>query len=173
MAGIAFVICKNISLEKIKKYPKRSFYLDLFSQYDYLEKKKQMRFTPPVQVMYALKQAIAEFFKEGAENRYSRYKKNYQTLLNGLTEKGFDIFLEDNIACSNLLVTINEPNHPNFDFKLFHDKLYKKGFTIYPGKLKDEKTFRIAVMGAINHKDIKYFLIALNEVLGEMKVYLL
>jgi len=173
MAGVAFVICKNSSLEKIKKYPKRSFYLDLFSQYDYLEKRKQMRFTPPVQVMYALKQAIVEFFKEGAENRYSRYKKNYQTLLNGLTEKGFDIFLKDNITCSNLLVTINEPNHPNFDFRLFHDKLYKKGFTIYPGKIKDEKTFRIAVMGAINHKDIEHFLIALDEVLSDMKVDLL
>ena len=36
------------------------FYLDLYSQYKYLEKNNQTRFTPPVQVIYALKQAISE-----------------------------------------------------------------------------------------------------------------
>lgn len=168
MPGVAFVICKKNELEKIKNYPKRSFYLDLYSQYDYLEKKKQARFTPPVQVMYALKQAINEFFEEGAERRYMRYKKNYKTLKKGLKERGFSFFLDDNIEQSNILITINEPNDPNFNFEIFHDKLYKRGFTIYPGKLSDEKTFRVAVMGAINHTDIKKFLLAVDEVIKEM-----
>jgi len=172
MAGVAFVICKKSEIERIKRYPKRSFYLDLYSQYVYLESNNQTRFTPPVQVMYALNQAITEFFEEGAEHRYSRYKKNYQILLDGLRDRRFNIFLKDDAIHSNILVTINEPNHPNFDFKLFHDKLYEKGFTIYPGKIKSEKTFRIAVMGAINHKDIENFLISLDEVLFDMKVNL-
>jgi len=172
MAGVAFVICKKSELERIKNYPKRSFYLDLYSQYDYLERNSQTRFTPPVQVMYALKQAITEFFEEGAENRYSRYKKNYQTLLDGLRERGFNIFLKDDVKHSNILVTINEPNHPNFDFKVFHDKLFEKNFTIYPGKLKNKRTFRIAVMGAIDYNDIKKFLKTLNEVLNEMEINL-
>jgi aspartate aminotransferase-like enzyme len=169
---VAFVICKKSELERIKNYPKRSFYLDLYSQYDYLECNSQTRFTPPVQVMYALKQAITEFFEEGAENRYSRYKKNYQTLLDGLRERGFNIFLKDDVKHSNILVTVNEPNHPNFDFKVFHDKLFEKNFTIYPGKLKNERTFRIAVMGAIDYNDIKNFLKTLNEVLNEMEINL-
>jgi 2-aminoethylphosphonate aminotransferase len=168
--GVAFVICNKYEIEKIKNYPKRSFYLDLYSQYDYLESKKQTRFTPPVQVIYALKQAINEFFKEGAEKRYARYKKNYEVLIKGLKEKGFDIFLSDDVEHSNILTTILEPNHPNFDFKNFHDKLYSKNITIYPGKLKDEKTFRIAVMGAIDHKDIKKFLKVLDEVMKDMKI---
>jgi len=52
------------------------------------------------------------------------------------------------------------------------DRLYKRGFTIYPGKLKDENTFRIAVIGAIDYTDIKKFLNALDEVLDELKIKL-
>jgi len=172
MAGIAFVICRKNELEKIKNYPKRSFYLDLYSQYDYLERNRQTRFTPPVQVIYALKQAIKEFFEERAENRYARYKKNYDVLIDGLKRRGFELFLKDDVKHSCLLATIIEPSHPNFDFKTFHDKLYSRGFTIYPGKLKDEKSFRIAVMGDINHNDINNFLKALDEVFVEMKINL-
>ncbi|MFB0562331.1 MAG: 2-aminoethylphosphonate aminotransferase [Candidatus Lokiarchaeia archaeon] len=165
MAGVAFVICKKSELEKIRDYPRRSFYLDLYSQYEFLEKKKQTRFTPPVQIIYALRQAIKEFFEEGAENRYHRYKENYDTLIRGLKKRGFKFFLKDDAEQSCILITIIEPDHPNFDFRTFHDKLYKRGFTIYPGKLKDENTFRIAVMGAIDHNDIKNFLEAVDEVL--------
>ena len=53
-----------------------------------------------------------------------------------------------------------------------HDLLYKKGFTIYPGKLSGEKTFRLANMGAINREDIEGFLAALDDVLREMGVNL-
>ncbi|MFW6040698.1 MAG: 2-aminoethylphosphonate aminotransferase [Thermoplasmatota archaeon] len=170
MAGVAFVICKKEKLEKIKNYPKRSFYLDLYPQYEYLEEKKQMRFTVPVQVMYALRQAIDEFFEEGARNRYLRYKKNYDVLIEGLKERGFELFLDEDVEESHILATVVEPSHPNFDFEELHDRLYERGFTIYPGKVKDGKTFRIAVMGAIDHNDIKNFLKAMDEVLNEMEI---
>ena len=51
MAGLAFVISKKRELKKIGRYPKRSFYLNLFQQYDYFEKTGQMQFTPPVQIL--------------------------------------------------------------------------------------------------------------------------
>jgi aspartate aminotransferase-like enzyme len=73
---------------------------------------------------------------------------------------------------SNILLTVVEPDHPNFDFNTLHDKLYVKGFTIYPGLL-THNTFRIAVMGAIDSSDIKNFLKVLNEVLAELGVNLL
>lgn len=172
MAGVAFVICKKTELEKIKDYPPRSFYLDLYSQYDHFEKKGQTRFTPPVQVMYALRQAIKEFFEEGAENRNERYKKNYATLTGGLKEMGFKFLLGDDVEHSQILTTVFEPDDPKFSLDILHDRLYERGFTIYPGKLTDESTFRVAVMGAINHEDIENFLSALGDVLGEMDVKL-
>jgi len=169
--GVAFVICKKSELEKIKNYPKRSFYLDLYSQYDYLEKNKQMRFTPPVQTMYALRKAIDEFFKEKAENRYKRYFENWKTLVKGMEKLGFKKIL-NNDEESHILTTFLEPKDENYDFKKMHDLLYEKRFTIYPGKLGDEKTFRLANMGAINKKDVEGFLIALDEALKEMHVKL-
>ena len=48
-----------------------------------------MRFTPPVQILYALKQAIVEFFHEGAKNRHQRYCDNWQALVAGMTSLGF------------------------------------------------------------------------------------
>jgi len=76
----------------------------------------------------------------------------------------------DDIIESNILTTIYYLNHPNFNFTILHDKLYKRGFTIYPGKITNLNTFRIAVMGAIDKNDIIHFLKNLEEVLIEMKI---
>lgn len=168
MAGIAFIICKKASLEKIKSFKTRSYYLDLYSQYEYLEKNNQTRFTPPVQLMYALKQAIKEFYEEGAENRFNRYKENYRILKEGLKKLGFKFLMGNDVVESKILTTIYYLKHPNFDFDLLHDKLFKRGFTIYPGKITNLNTFRLAVMGAIYPKDIKNFLKALEETINEM-----
>ncbi len=170
MAGVAFIICKKEALEKIKSFKARNYYLDLYSQYEYLERNNQTRFTPPVQIIYALKQAITEFFKEGAEARINRYRENYRILKEGLKKIDFKFLMGDDIVESNILTTVYYLNHPNFDFNILHDKLYERGFTIYPGKITDLNTFRIAVMGAIDKKDIKDFLKNLDEVLKEMKI---
>jgi len=171
MPGITFVIAKKEGLEKIREFPKRNFYLSLYEQYRYFKEKHQMRFTAPVQTLYALRQAIDEFFEEGGiEARYKRYKENWQVLVNGMKNLGFRRFKPE-VPQSHILTTFYEPENPNYDFERMHDLLYEKGFTIYPGKIK-EKTFRLANMGAINSEDIKSFLDAMNQVLEEMSLKL-
>jgi len=162
MPGISFVIAKKDALEKCI-FNFRSVYLDLYKQYKYLEKHGQMQFTPPVQSMYALRQAIDELFEEGIENRQERYKKNHQLLINGMKARGFKLFLTQQVEHSNILETFYEPK--NFNFERFHDKLYKRGFTIYPGKLQKENTFRLSILGDLYEDDIKRFLDAVDEVL--------
>ena len=171
MAGVCFVICKKEELERIKEYPKRSFYLNLYEQYDYFKEKYQMQFTPPVQVIYALKQAIIEFEKEGIEDRHERYLKSWQTLVEGAEELGFKRLLKDGEE-SHILTTFLDPDGPNYDFNKMHDLLYEKGFTIYPGKAGKKGTFRLANMGAIDQKDIENFLEALKETMDEMNLRL-
>jgi len=171
IAGISFVICKKQELEKIKDYSRRSFYLSLYDQYEYFKKDYEMRFTPPVQTVYALRKAIDEFFEEGAENRYQRYTKNWQTLRKGIEDMGFEMLTKPEEE-SHILITILYPKDPNFDFDVLHDKLYEKGFTIYPGKIGKADTFRLANMGAIDHKDIEEFLIGFKNTLEEMRVKL-
>jgi len=169
MAGCSFAICKNSEIIKSQNIPKRSFYLNLYNQHKYFQKQGEMQFTPPVQVMYALKQAISEYFEEGGTERYKRYCKNWDILTEGLTRMGFDLLLGKELQ-SKLLVTVIEPEHEKYNFYLMHDLLYKRSFTIYPGKIGNFNTFRIAVMGAIDSQDIKRFLNALREVLHIMNV---
>jgi 2-aminoethylphosphonate-pyruvate transaminase len=52
-----------------------------------------------------------------------------------------------------------------------HDYLYKRGFTIYPGKGAKEKTFRLANIGQIDRNDIRAFLDVLKQYLIEMNMF--
>jgi 2-aminoethylphosphonate-pyruvate transaminase len=170
MAGLAFVICKKKELEKLKSIRARNYYLDLYKQYEYLEKNNQTRFTPPVQIIYAFKQAIKEFFEEGLQNRIKRYRENYRVLKEGLHKLGFKFLMGTDVEESNILTTIYYLDHENFNFNTLHDKLFERGFTIYPGKITELNTFRLAVMGAINKDDIKDFIHNLEDVLKEMEI---
>jgi len=163
MAGISFVICRNEALQEIKDYPRRSYYLSLYDQYDYFSKNYQMRFTPPVQTMYALRKAIDELMEEGLQRRYDRYDENWKTLREGLVRLGYKIMTEPENE-SHLLLTVHYPDNPEFDFDKLHDALYAQGITIYPGKIGYKNTFRLANMGAINCDDIKDFLTALEAI---------
>jgi len=169
MAGVCFVICKKSEIEKTANYPSRSFYLNLYQQYKYSEEHGEMQFTPPVQVIYALRQALKEFFEEGQKGRFERYKDNFAVLKRGLKDLGFKSLLKEECQ-SHILTTIIEPKHPNYDFTLMHDILYEKGFTIYPGKIGETKSFRVANMGAIDNGDIDAFFVACKEALSNMQI---
>ncbi len=170
MAGMVFVIFKKALLEKIKD-TKRSFYFDLYSQYTGFEKTGQMQFTPPVQVAYALRQAIDEYFLETESGRWSRYQENYDTLYQGLASLGFKFLLPDDQQ-SKILLAVLEPAHPNYDFTAMHDFLFERGFTIYPGKGAKEATFRLSVLGDLYKKDIQNFLDCLKQYLDSAKITL-
>ena len=58
MTGLSFVVGNEEIIKKSKDYPKRSYYCNLYLQYEYFEKTGQMHFTPPVQTVYATRQAL-------------------------------------------------------------------------------------------------------------------
>ncbi|MEQ8361612.1 MAG: 2-aminoethylphosphonate--pyruvate transaminase [Cyclobacteriaceae bacterium] len=167
MPGLVFVIFKKKLLEKIKD-TKRSFYFDIYNQYTGFEKTGQMQFTPPVQVAYALRTAIDEYFTETEMGRWNRYEENYNTLYSGLASLGFEFLLPDDQQ-SKILLAIKEPALPKYSFEAMHDYLYDHGFTIYPGKGAKEATFRLSVLGDLHKKDIEDFLKCLEEYLLEIK----
>ena len=168
MPGIAFVICRKDKIDDLKKR-RRSYSLDLYSQYTYFEKNKQTQFTPPVQITYALKQALHEYFQETEEKRYERYTGNWEILYDGLRNLGFKLLLPKEQE-SRILLAICEPTHSNYSFEKMHDYLYEKGFTIYPGKGAKEATFRLAVIGDINKEDISNFLVELKKYLKKSEI---
>jgi 2-aminoethylphosphonate aminotransferase len=162
MAGISFVIANREALEKTKNIKPRNLYLNIYKQYLYFKDNYQMRFTPPVQVLYALKQAIIEARNETIEKRYERYKACCKILWDALDRLKLNKLVSEEIS-SMLLTSIVEPQIKEYDFNNFHDYLYNKGFTIYPGKVSSENTFRIANIGDIYPEDMNKFVEILEE----------
>jgi len=160
-AGVSFVIGKNESMEKIKDNTKRAFYLDLYDQYHNQLVNHQMRFTPPVQTMYALQQAIEETKEETTSRRYARYSAMWELLTEQLKDMGMEYLVAD----ENHSKIITSIKLGDIDFNDLHDYFYDRGITIYPGKVDEYDTFRIANIGAIDVTDMA-------KVIGYLKEYL-
>lgn len=164
MAGISFVIANKKALQKTKNIKPRNLYLNMYKQYTYFKDNYQMRFTPPVQVLYALKQAIIEAKDETIEKRYARYMECCKILWSGLDKLQLKKLVGEEVS-SRLLTSIIEPQIPKYNFNSMHNFLYEKGFTIYPGKIASENTFRVANIGQIYPEDMYKFIESLQEYL--------
>jgi len=167
MAGISFVIAKKIDLQKQKELQPANYYLNLYAQYQYFIEKDQMRFTPPVQTICALKQAIIELKKEGIKERYKRYSELWEMLVEGLSRLGLKHLISKENH-SKLITAIIEPDCAAYDFNHMHDYFYANGITIYPGKLTHLKYFRIANIGDLNPDDMDLFLTLLEKYLQKI-----
>ncbi len=156
MTGLSFVIGSRALIEASAEYPKRSYYCNLFLQYDFFERTGQMHFTPPVQTIYAAKQAISEYFAEGEEAKWARHTRVFDALCAGLDRLGFRQIIKPQWR-AGLVCAVRSPDDPNWDFRKIHDYCYERGFTIYPGKLETADTFRLCALGAIDEEDIFAF----------------
>ncbi len=169
MTGLSFVIGKREIIEKSKEYPKRSYYCNLFMQYDYFERTGEMHFTPPVQTIYAARQALKEYFEEGERNKWERHLRVFEAIHKGIEQLGFrDVIRRE--WQSGLVVSVLYPDDENWDFTKIHDYCYDRGFTIYPGKISSEDTFRLCALGAIDESDIVEFFVVFREALLHYQV---
>lgn len=156
MTGLSFVVGNRSIIERSKEFPKRSYYCNLYLQYDFFEKTGEMHFTPPVQTIYATIQALKEYWEEGESAKWARHTRVFNAIHAGLDELGFKDVIKREWQ-SGLVVSVIYPDDPNWDFEKVHDYCYKRGFTIYPGKISTTNTFRLCALGAIDESDIKEF----------------
>ncbi|MDC3131506.1 2-aminoethylphosphonate--pyruvate transaminase [Pelagibacteraceae bacterium] len=165
--GVGFILVKNNVIQNAKGNS-HSLSLDLYDQWQAMEKNKQWRFTPPTHVLAAFNQAIKEHEKEGGvQGRYNRYKNNCDIICNGMKELGFEQLLPENLQAP-IIITFKQPNDSNFNFDKFYNALSDKNFLIYPGKLTVAETFRIGCIGDLNENDMKETLSAVKEVIQEL-----
>jgi 2-aminoethylphosphonate-pyruvate transaminase len=167
MTGVSWTVAKIEEIVKSKDYPKRSYYCNLFMQYDFFERVGEMHFTPPVQVIYALRQAIREYRQEGETARWERLTKCWEAIHAGLEQIGLDAVIDKKIQ-GRLVVTVRAPADGRFDFAKLHDYCYERGFTIYPGKMFGLETFRLCNLGWLTEKDIHDFFVVAKEAFCEM-----
>jgi 2-aminoethylphosphonate-pyruvate transaminase len=169
MTGLSFVVGNTEIIKKSANYPKRSYYCNLYLQYHFFETTGEMHFTPPVQTIYATRQALDEYFAEGEQPKWQRHLSVFEAIHAGLERLGFkDIIKREWQA--GLVVSVKYPDDENWNFEKVHDYCYERGFTIYPGKVSTQNTFRLCALGAITAKDIEDFFVIFEEALKNFNV---
>ena len=167
--GIGFAIIRRSALEGARGNAS-SLSLDLYDQWVAMEKTRQWRFTPPTHVLAALDQALAEHAAEGGvAGRGARYANNCRILVEGLRALGFETLLPDALQAP-IIVTVRMPADPKFNFESFYDRLSRRGFVIYPGKLTVADSFRIGCIGRLGEHEMRGVLRAIGEILAETGV---
>lgn len=167
--GFSFVLARRDNLLQTEGFA-RSVSLDLLAQWRGLEANGQFRFTPPTHALLAFAQALDELAAEGGvAGRAARYRRNFEALVAGMRRLGFEEYLaaEDQ---GYIITSFRYPDHPNFEFAQFYERLNERGFVIYPGKVSHADCFRIGNIGHIFEADVQALLAAIEEVLAEMAV---
>lgn len=164
MTGLSFVVGKTELIEKSASFPRRSYYCNLYLQYDYFRRTGEMHFTPPVQTIYSVRQALKEYWLEGEQGKWKRHTRVFEAIHKGVDRLGFRCLIDRKLQ-SGLVVAIRYPDDINWNFEKVHDYCYERGFTIYPGKISGNDSFRLCALGAIDEEDIVKFFEILEEAL--------
>jgi len=167
--GFAFAIARKSAIESEAKGNASSLSLDLYGQMSGLDGSGQFRFTPPTHPLLAFRQALRELETEGGvQARAQRYRENQQTLMKGLENLGFKLYLPKE-AQGYIISSYHWPKDANWNFEKFYSKLNERSFVIYPGKVSNADCFRIGHIGRIFPEDTARLVQAISDVCKEMK----
>lgn len=162
--GLCFVVCRNTALQNAAE-PPRSLYMHLP-----LWAEKQDRqgtpFTPAVNSMLALKQALRELAQQGGwRARHAHYSNLAGQVQRQLSRLGVQSLLSPGES-SCVLNAYRMPAAQTY--AEIHDGLKQRGFVIYAGQGNLESAmFRISTMGDIGNYDMERLLAALSSVFSE------
>jgi alanine-glyoxylate transaminase/serine-glyoxylate transaminase/serine-pyruvate transaminase len=95
--GLAPVTFSDKAVETIQNRKSKvpNWYLDMMMITQYWEGKKRVyHHTAPVNMIYALYQALQLIFEEGIQNVFARHEESHKRLLSGLTEIGLSMLVE-------------------------------------------------------------------------------
>jgi 2-aminoethylphosphonate-pyruvate transaminase len=159
--GFGFVIARRAALMACAGRA-RSVSLDLHAQWQTMEQQGgKWRFTSPTHTVLAFAQALRELEEEGGiVARYQRYSENQRTLVDGMAELGFKPLLSAAWQ-SPIITAFYSPDHPDYRFVDFYQRLKAQGFVIYPGKVSRADCFRIGNIGDVTPARVRALLAAM------------
>lgn len=167
--GMSFVIARKSALARCSGNAP-ALNLDLYDQWQFMEREGRWRFTPPTHVMAALWRALEQLESEGGvRGREARYRRNISILIEGLRAIGLETLLPDELQ-GPVIVTVYSPADPNFTYREFYRRLRDEGYIIAPGKFSGADTFRIACIGCVGDSEIRGVLAAIRRTLASMGV---
>ncbi|WNC91522.1 2-aminoethylphosphonate--pyruvate transaminase [Paraburkholderia sp. FT54] len=167
--GFGFVIARKRALQEAKGRS-HSLALDVYDQWDVMNRTGQWRFTPPTHTVAAFIEALRLHKLEGGQaGRLARYASNRDVLVAGMHELGFEPLLNARWR-SPIIVTFFAPAHPSFKFERFYELMKQQGFIIYPGKLTVVDSFRIGCIGQVDEHVMRRVVAACGSSLRTMGV---
>jgi 2-aminoethylphosphonate-pyruvate transaminase len=164
--GISFVLVrKQVFTERASGAG--SMYLDLFRNYDEQSGGYPL-FTPAVQVVAALREALTELEETGGwEQRHHHYSSLSRKLRGELRRQGLRLLLGDEHHYSAILSSFFLPD--GIAYIDLYNELKESGYVIYAGQKSLSKSiFRVSVMGDLTLRDIGNFTLALSGIIKRL-----
>lgn len=158
--GVSFVLVRKGFVERMRAYPKRSWYLHLTHYIDN-DGRGTVPFTPAVQIYYAFDEALSELLEEGVANRIHRYKRMAAIIRDRMAKLGIKPVLPPDHQ-SNTITAYYVPE--GVSYQSLHDRLKAAGYVIYAGQGNlENRIFRVANMGALTESQFTGFLDAFEQ----------
>jgi alanine-glyoxylate transaminase/serine-glyoxylate transaminase/serine-pyruvate transaminase len=149
-----------------RKTKVQSWYFDLTTAMNYWGKDRLYHHTPPISLIFALREAMRLTLEEGLENRWERHRQNQLALIDGLEAMGLELLVKDPAERLPTVTAVMIPNGID-DVKVRNQLLDEFNIEIAGGlgPLK-AKIWRIGLMGYCSQKaNVLLFLGAFEKVL--------
>ncbi len=162
--GLSFISVSEKAWNSIEKSNLPKFYLDL-KAYKKSLKAYNNPYTPAVNLVFALEEALNMMREEGLENIFNRHKKHRLAIANSMKALNLKLFA-DYDSLSPAVTAVETENFNAEDFR----KIIKEKFDILLAGGQDHlkgKIFRIGHLGYINDKDIISVISAISYTLLE------
>lgn len=153
-------------LLRARKTKVQSWYFDLTTTMNYWGKERTYHHTPPISLIYGLREALRLVLEEGLEARWERHRQNQQALIAGVEAMGLELFVANP---ADRLITVTGVRVPDGieDVKVRRQLLNEFNIEIAGGfgPLKG-KLWRVGLMGYSSQRtNVLLLLAALEKVL--------
>jgi alanine-glyoxylate transaminase/serine-glyoxylate transaminase/serine-pyruvate transaminase len=149
-----------------RKTKVQSWYFDLTTAMNYWGKDRLYHHTPPISLIFGLREAMRLTLEEGLENRWERHRQNQLALIAGLEAMGLELLVKDPAERLPTVTAVMIPNGID-DAKVRNQLLDEFNIEIAGGlgPLK-ANIWRIGLMGYCSQKaNVLLFLGAFEKVL--------
>lgn len=166
--GLSPVSFSQAALEKMeaRKTPVQSWYFDVSMLRDYYKGSgtRAYHHTAPVNMVYALREALQIVLEEGLENRFARHQAMHERLKNGLANLGIDYIPERSLHTLNCVQIPDGADDAAVRGSLLNDYSIEIGAGLGPFA---GKAWRIGLMGhSATQANVDLLLAALAELVG-------
>jgi alanine-glyoxylate transaminase/serine-glyoxylate transaminase/serine-pyruvate transaminase len=162
----------TLSARAVEKLDKRkqkvqSWYLDLSMVRQYWGSERFYHHTAPINMLYALHEALAIVLEEGLENRFKRHRESHETLRAGLKRLGVEYVSQEGHHLP-MLNAVKVPEGAD-DMTVRRRLLNEYGIEVGGGLGAFKgKAWRIGLMGhGSTRRNVTLLLAALREILAK------